>query len=163
LTLEYGVSSSAVARNWGEKFVNWVHRLGYDIWNPTGITGTLNIWAGLIEVACVGIMLRGVNMSQVTVNVFTVGKMALVAFMTIGGFVLFKAPNLKPFAPSGARGIFRGAMQTFFGYLGYDEVCCLGAEAKDPHRNVSLPHRPPAPVCGHGTSPTDDHSSMCDV
>jgi amino acid transporter len=28
----------------------------------------------------------------------------------------------------------RGSTSAFFGYLGYDEVCCLAAEAKDPQR-----------------------------
>ena len=82
-------------------------------------------------------MLRGVNLSKFTVDVFTVAKIGLVLFMTIGGLVLYKPGNMKPFAPSGFKGIFRGAMHSFFGYLGYDEVCCLGAEAKNPVKNVS--------------------------
>lgn len=96
----------------------------------------LRIWQ-VMETICVLIMLRGVNLSKITVNVFTVLKLALVAFMTIGGFVYFKRDHLTPFAPSGFDGVFRGALTTFFGYLGYDEVCCLGAEAKNPHKNVS--------------------------
>eukprot|EP01035_Chromulina_nebulosa_P018395 gene18395-24096_t len=31
-------------------------------------------------------------------------------------------------------GVFRGAASCFFGYIGYDEVCCMAAEAKDPQR-----------------------------
>ena len=136
LTLEYGVSSSAVARNWGDKFHVYLKQKG-SAWEPFGEDSTINIWAGLMELICVLIMLKGLNVSKVTVNVFTIAKVGLVGFMTLGGFAYYKGPNLRPFAPSGMKGILRGAMQTFFGYLGFDEVCCLGAEALDPHRNVS--------------------------
>ena len=30
----------------------------------------------------------------------------------------------------------QGATTSFFGYLGYDEVCCVAGEAIDPTRNV---------------------------
>lgn len=135
LTLEYGVSSAAVARNWGDKFSVYLESCGWT-WLPFGESSNINIWAGVLELICVLIMLVGLNVSQMAVNVFTVAKLILVGFMTLGGFGFFKRSNLKPFAPSGMKGILRGAMRTFFGYLGYDEVCCLGAEAKDPHRNV---------------------------
>ena len=33
-------------------------------------------------------------------------------------------------------GILRGAAPCFFGYVGYDEVCCLSSEVADPKRTV---------------------------
>jgi APA family basic amino acid/polyamine antiporter len=38
----------------------------------------------------------------------------------------------------GFSGVIRGATGTFFGYLGYDQVCCLGGEAINPKRNLPL-------------------------
>jgi APA family basic amino acid/polyamine antiporter len=154
LTLEYGVSSAAVARTWGDKLVDWVHHLGYDLWQPQGEgwggVAKVNIYAGILQLLCVLVMLRGLNVSKLTVDVFTVAKMLLVAFMTVGGFVLYNKDNMRPFSPSGFTGVFRGSMNIFFGYLGYDEVCCLGAETKDPHRNVRHRTRqPPAAVPPH--------------
>jgi len=36
----------------------------------------------------------------------------------------------------GAAGIWRGATSSFFGYLGYDEVCCIASEAIHPARDM---------------------------
>ena len=33
-------------------------------------------------------------------------------------------------------GVLRGAAPCFFGYVGYDEVCCLSSEVADPKRTV---------------------------
>lgn len=153
LTLEYGVSSAAVARNWGDKLGAWIaHLKGEDaaalppsLWRPAA--DGVNLYAGMIEAACVLIMLRGLSLSKLTVDVFTVAKLLLVIGMTGGGFALYRPTNMRPFAPSGLRGVFRGSTRCFFGYLGYDEVCCLGGEAKNPATNVrtcvySLRHEP---------------------
>jgi APA family basic amino acid/polyamine antiporter len=37
-----------------------------------------------------------------------------------------------------ARGVLRGTAPCFFGYVGYDEVCCLAGEAKDPEKNLPV-------------------------
>jgi APA family basic amino acid/polyamine antiporter len=36
----------------------------------------------------------------------------------------------------GFAGVIRGAPSSFFGYLGYDEVCCVAGEAINPSVNV---------------------------
>ncbi len=66
--------------------------------------------------------------------------MCLVAGMTIGGFVLFNSSNFKPFIPPefGASGVLRGAVSSFFGYLGFDAVCCVAGEAINAERNLPL-------------------------
>jgi len=73
-------------------------------------------------------------MGKVTINFFTILKMMIVLFMIVGGWSLFNSKNLDDFTPYGFDGIMRGATSAFFGYLGYDEVCCLAAEAKNPHK-----------------------------
>jgi amino acid transporter len=128
-----------VARSWGEKIVNWTEMVNISIWPPLdpGVAG-INIFAGLLQAACVGLLLLGVEMGKMTVNFFTILKMILVLFMIIAGLSLFKSENVQDWTPKGMSGVFRGATSAFFGYLGYDEVCCLAAEAKDPHRTLPI-------------------------
>lgn len=59
---------------------------------------------------------------QMVTDVFTWLKVFLVAFMTVGGFCLFDKSNFTPFIPPefGASGVMRGAISSFFGYLGFD-------------------------------------------
>lgn len=147
LTLEYGVSSAAVARNWGDKLGAWVNHLHTNdtgtssIWQPgigdrVGMWKDFNIYAGAIQFICMTILLRGLNVSRLAIDVMTLSKMVLVIFITIAGFCVFAQANLAPFAPSGFQGILRGGMRCFFGYLGFDEVCCLAGEAKEPAKNI---------------------------
>ena len=67
-------------------------------------------------------------------------KVFLVAFMTIGGFLMFNSSNFQPFIPPefGASGVLRGAISSFFGYLGFDAVCCVAGEAINAERNLPL-------------------------
>jgi amino acid transporter len=97
----------------------------------------MNLPACLISAASTGLLLAGVRESKTATNGITTLKMILVIFMIVGGFWLWSSPNENvPWAPSGASGIFRGATSSFFGYLGYDEVCCLAGEAKNPVRDM---------------------------
>jgi amino acid transporter len=137
LTLEYGVSGAAVSRSWGDKVVEWLtvqwqwkdasYYLGGEYFNPM---------AGFVSAASVALLLWGVKESKNVTNFFTALKVGLVVFMTVGGFCLFQSENLTPLAPYGTSGILRGATSSFFGYLGYDEVCCIAAEAKNPRRDM---------------------------
>ena len=140
LTLEYAVSGAAVARSWGDKVVLWMEE-------ELGLTSLqrflnpgfgLNPMAFLVSAASVALLIDGVKESKRVTNVFTTLKVGLVIFMIVGGFWLLDASNLKPFAPYGTSGVLRGATSSFFGYLGYDEVCCIAGEAINPHRDMPL-------------------------
>lgn len=137
LTLEYGIAGAAVARSWGDKVIEWmadflpaVRLLEF------GPGGMVNVPAGLISMGCTILLSMGVQESKRVTNFFTVLKMLIVVFMTIGGFVLMQPKNFKPLAPFGIQGVLRGATSSFFGYLGYDEVCCVAGEAIDPTRTM---------------------------
>jgi amino acid transporter len=159
LSLEYLAAASAVARSWGDKVVEWlafmlgsdhsaVQHLGGGGGGGTGDDGTdtapstssygFSPLAFLISSATILLLLNGVHESKKATNVFTALKVSLVAFMTIVGFLHASPSNWTPFVPPafGYAGIVRGATGTFFGYLGYDQVSCLGGEAIDPHRNL---------------------------
>ncbi len=132
-------SGAAVARSWGEKIISWADTVNLTIWGPLdpSVAG-INIFAGLLQAACVGFLLLGVEMGKLTIDLFTMLKMCLVIFMIIAGLCLFKSENVENWTPKGMSGIMRGATSAFFGYLGYDEVCCLAAEAKDPHHTLPI-------------------------
>lgn len=123
LTLEYGVSGAAVARTWGDKVLHWLQLEG-SIWQPMGV---VNVPAFLISLGSTILLLSGVEESKRVMNIVTVAKMLVVSFMVVGGLVLYSPSRVRsqPWAPSGAPGVMRGATTSFFGYLGYDEVCCV--------------------------------------
>jgi amino acid transporter len=78
---------------------------------------------GLLQLACVLLLLWGVEIGRYTVNFITVVKVLLVIFLIIGGLIFFNPVNLSDgFAPFGVSGIMTGATSCFFGYVGYDEV-----------------------------------------
>ena len=144
LSLEYGISGSAVARSWGDKVNAYIASLyaaqiesvsGTDItkqlhtfWNPFSPGYGVNVFAGLLQVAVVLILLAGVDIGKFAVNTFTIVKIILVLFMIVTGLALFQPSNLSSasaWAPKGMSGILRGATSSFFGFVGYDEVSIL--------------------------------------
>eukprot|EP00522_Entomoneis_paludosa_P011144 CAMPEP_0172442600 /NCGR_PEP_ID=MMETSP1065-20121228/3003_1 /TAXON_ID=265537 /ORGANISM="Amphiprora paludosa, Strain CCMP125" /LENGTH=548 /DNA_ID=CAMNT_0013192529 /DNA_START=29 /DNA_END=1675 /DNA_ORIENTATION=- len=109
------------------------------LWQAWLFPGNLfNLPALMISLFCTVLLLMGVKESKTVANFFTSLKMILVAFMIVGGFGLYQSSNFitKPFAPFGVSGVLRGATSSFFGYLGYDEVCVVAGEALSPQRNV---------------------------
>lgn len=138
LSLEYGGSAAAVARSWGDK-------LSSGLYNSMGIPKStsqpfdLNIGASLLQLACVLLLLRGVDISKKTVNVLTVAKLVLCVIMITGGLCLLQ-PRLfsqVQFQSVSVNNVLRGSTTSFFAFLGYDEVCFLSSESKNP-RNLSI-------------------------
>lgn len=80
------------------------------------------------------------TIQKMATDFFTWIKVGLVLFMTVGGFILFDSSNFTPFVPPefGASGVLRGSVSSFFGYLGFDAVCCVAGEAINPERNLPL-------------------------
>jgi APA family basic amino acid/polyamine antiporter len=140
LTLEYTGSASAVARSWGDKVVEYIRSKDSEsilisILDP-GLG--INPCAFLVSLGSVLLLLEGVKESKSVTNFFSTLKVALVTFIVIMSLILVKKENLTPLVPPefGAPGILRGATSSFFGYIGFDELCCLSGEAKDPTKNI---------------------------
>jgi len=157
-TLEYGGASAAVARSWGSKFVDWVHE-GRDQSNnplPSGLEKFLqpgygiNPMGAIIALLCTLLLLLGVKESKMTTNVVSAAKVSLIVFMIVAGFLLASGvfpnsennpasfSNLSPFVPPefGSSGIIDGSSILFFAFLGFDQICNLSGEAKNPVKDV---------------------------
>ncbi|TYZ67575.1 hypothetical protein PybrP1_010807 [[Pythium] brassicae (nom. inval.)] len=163
LTLEYGVSSAGGARSWSDKFTNWLetelHVRGPVWMKPPD--STVDLYAGLLMAACVAVVLCGMQAGKRLVNVVTMTKISVVLFIIVAGLLRFDAANVTPFVPPatsvvvspttatgeaaatvtttaafGWPGVFLGASASFFGYIGFDEVCCLAGEATHPTRSI---------------------------
>lgn len=159
-TLEYGVSGAAVARSWGSKFVDYINEGGSSHSNnneggpsSSGVQsfltppGGINPMGGIISLLCTLILMWGVSESKLATNVIATVKLGLIVFMIIAGFILSSNAfpdtvasysNWDPFVPPefGAEGIVDGASILFFAYLGFDAICNLAGEAKNPVRDV---------------------------
>lgn len=136
LTLEYGVSGAAVAVTWGSKVatvagVGWLKGDGVV---PIAAAGVF------LMLLCVGLMVVGVREGRLFTNVVTVAKCLVVAFMISCAFCWFQPQNLNPFIPRqyGLGGVMRGALDSFFGFLGFDEVCCLAGVAQNPRTTMPV-------------------------
>ena len=138
---------------------SWTGRFILAIVDPQ--YGTLNPPALFLSASCTLLLLRGVKESKRATRIFTWLKVCLVLFMIVGGFILMDASNLTPFfvvpydqydgqrgggdknsnndeesSSNGFSGVIRGATSCFFGYIGFDSVCCVAGEAKNPKRDV---------------------------
>ncbi|DAZ99714.1 TPA: hypothetical protein N0F65_000892 [Lagenidium giganteum] len=149
LTLEYGVSSAGGARSWSDKFTSWLSTefgiVGPEWMKPKD--SIVDLYAGLMMATCVVIVLGGMQAGKILVNVVTMTKISVVLFIICFGLMKFDVNNVTPFIPEssvndmgqvvfGLPGVFLGASASFFGYIGYDEVCCLAGEAKNPTYNI---------------------------
>ena len=139
LFLEYGVSTAAVARAWGDKLASW---LGADLALPVpsalGSAGGVNVFAGALQLLCSAVLLLGVSEGQLLANGLTLGKALVILFMVCAGLFFTRPANLVPFAPGGGGGVLRAAMKASFGYIGWDEICMMAGEAKDAKRALPL-------------------------
>ena len=154
LTLEYGVSGAAVARSWGDKVAYAFHSMGVN--NTQWVNYEhASMAAGVIQAASVALLLCGMSIGTKAINFVTVLKVCLVLFMIIAGATRFDSSLLDPLVPPaheflpntedvsnglsempsfGVGGVMAGATQAFFGFVGFDEVCCMAAQAKDGQR-----------------------------
>ncbi|GMF56811.1 unnamed protein product [Phytophthora fragariaefolia] len=148
LTLEYGISGSGVARSWATKVQEWLveeHPEHTYQWLNEDYT---NLLGAVLMAACVGVLLVGLRFGKWFVNTITTIKVVVVLLIIVAGFYFTDSTNLSPFVPPrqdldgsmafGVQGVITGASSAFFGYAGFDEVCCLAAEARNPKKIMPL-------------------------
>lgn len=92
------------------------------------------------------INLVGLKMGRQVIDVLVIFKLSIMAIIILLGFSHFDISNFQPFLlnqtdgsnTGGINGIFLGATAGFFGFVGFDEICCLGGETKNPEKNIPL-------------------------
>ena len=146
LTLEYGISAAAIARGWSNYFVEFCKAVGapppwwlYDI--PLHLPPVLvsaSPLAGIIVFFCTILLLAGVKESSKMNIVITIVNLLLVGFICFVGGTKVETANWEPFMPYGLKGVFSGAGFVFFSFIGFDCVCTLAEELKNPQRDLPV-------------------------
>ena len=137
LLLEYTLSVSAVARGFTSYFATAVGLHPDDLRVPVGPVRLDFPALGSIGLLCC-LLAYGTRESARFNTAVTGMNLAVICFIMGVGFPLgFKASNLTPFAPMGARGVFGGASRVFFSFVGFDTLATTAEEVKNPA--VDLP------------------------
>ena len=145
LTLEYCISSAAIARSWGDYFYYFWIQWGFDppTWLnniPIGGFTELSPAAAFIVLVCTVVMLFGISISSTVNVIITILNIGILLF-----FVGIGACSIYPefwtythdtFVPYGAASLFAGAGTVFFAYLGFDTVSTLAEETKNAKKNI---------------------------
>lgn len=134
LTLEYGVSSAAVARAFAAYVGEAVAMPG---WMSGKEAGWCAVGGGLMLVISFLIAL-GIREALWVVNGATAVYAVVVAVVIGVGIPNVDVANWSPFVPNGGISIVTGASAVFFSYIGFDEVAVVAEEAKDAARAVPL-------------------------
>ncbi|KAH9105587.1 hypothetical protein AeMF1_018652 [Aphanomyces euteiches] len=138
LTLEYGMSSAGVARSWAQKVQEWADESGGNFAWLNDVH--FNLLASAIMLLSVLVGLKGVHFGKLFINTVTVTKIGVVLFIILFGLWISTSSNFVPFVPPrnattesfGFQGVILGASQAFFGFVGFDEVCCMATETRNP-------------------------------
>jgi APA family basic amino acid/polyamine antiporter len=164
LTLEYMFSGAAVAVGWSGAIQEFLREFGTALpplmsKAPFGIddddnfvlSGSIcNLPAMMIIAFLATLLSYGVKESARFNNAAVLLKLGvLITFVMYGIYFGFAhnrqfTENILPFIPPnegrygkyGITGIFRGAGAIFFAYVGFDCVCAMAAECKNPNRDL---------------------------
>ncbi|KNC86685.1 hypothetical protein SARC_01154 [Sphaeroforma arctica JP610] len=156
LTLEYGISAAGVARSWSSKLIETIESYtdaDLDVlhfWYTDPDTADMDAYFDVLAVVVMGlstvVLAFGLNMGKIVINLFTVAKVCLVAFMVIAGFAAWPSTgygteaysSTDEFLPYGIGGMLLGTSKLFFGFIGFDEVACLAGRANNPRKTMPL-------------------------
>ena len=145
LTLEYCISSAAIARGWGDYFYSFWVGWGFNN-TPTELnhlhigTADLSPAAAFIVIVCTVVMLFGISSSSTFNVIMTILNLFVLTFFAAVGATAIDPSNWvavnHSFVPYGAASLFSGAGTIFFAYLGFDMVSSLAEETKNPQKNL---------------------------
>lgn len=147
---EYLIALALVASSWSAYFQGFVERIGIDI--PTFMSGAYNAQAGTyfdffgaVALILVALLVRnGVKGAARVESVLVVLKIAVILLFIVVGATAIRVNNWTPFIPAhqagtsfgGLSGVWAGAAQVFFAYLGFDMIAANSAEAKNPQKTM---------------------------
>lgn len=163
LILEYLVAAAAVSVGWSGYFVHFFSD-AFDIqfgssWTKAPFafdetTGSFSIVPGayfnlpafLIIILLTIILIVGVKESARVNTVIVFIKIFVILIFVIAAGTKVNPENYKPFVPPnegtfsafGVTGIFAGASEVFFAYIGFDAVSTTAQEARNPQRDLPI-------------------------
>ncbi len=140
LTMEYGLSISAVAVGWGAYLNDFLASFGLalpeEIVAPPGEGGVVNIPALVVVLLAAVLLLRGMSESAAVNNVMVVLKFVILGVFIWVAFGAFDAANFTPFLPHGMTGVWAAAGAAFFAFIGFDTASTAAEEARNPQRDM---------------------------
>lgn len=101
-----------------------------------GLHIIFNLPAGLITVLVTALCYIGIKESRIASNIMVLLKLAVIAFVIVGGAFYIKPENWSPFAPNGVKGILSGVAAVFFAFIGFDSISTTAEECKNPQRDL---------------------------
>ena len=148
LTLEYAFAAAAIAGGWTQYFVTLMKdALGWSVPKylyHVSLTGAedsifrLNLLAAGIVLLVGAIVSRGIKFGAIFTNFITIVNIGIILFIVGVGSSSIVTSNWTPFMPFGLKGVFQGAGDMFFSYIGYDTISSLAGESINPGRDLPI-------------------------
>lgn len=141
ILFEYVISGAAVARAWTSYFTSLLDHSPDDFRIHTNLAKNYN----LLDPIAIGVLLLvgliAIMSTKATSRlnaVSTIVHIVLIIFVIVAGLSKADTSNYTPFAPFGAKGIFRASSVIFFAYVGFDAVATMAEETKNPSKDIPL-------------------------
>lgn len=140
LSMEYGLSISAVAVGWASYINDFLGSFGMQL--PESLTkgpgegGLLNLPAVIVILLAAMLLLRGVSESAAVNNVMVVLKFVILGVFIAVALTAFNSGHFVPFMPHGLTGVMAAASSAFFAFIGFDTASTAAEEARNPGRDV---------------------------
>ncbi|KAJ1917644.1 hypothetical protein H4219_003106 [Mycoemilia scoparia] len=161
LILEFLIGASTVSVGWSSYIVS----IFYDAFKvkiPVSISSSpvkwdnsiqkfvkvqgamFNLPATLIVTILTGIILLGSKQSARINTIITFVKLIVIVVFVFASIQYINRENYAPFVPEqkngefGVIGIFKGAQEMFFAYLGFDIISTSAQEARNPQRDMPI-------------------------
>jgi len=96
----------------------------------------LNIFSPLLCLGLTLLLLRGTQDSSLFNNIMAVINVTLLLLFIIVGFFNSDSDNWQDLAPRGTSGVVQASGLMFYSYVGFDAVCTLSQEAKQPQFSI---------------------------
>lgn len=135
-TFEYAFSGAAVARSWSGYLQAIFPSLVISNTSTKGAIISPDLYAPLISFAMAAICLLGVKQSTKLSAILTITNISAIIFIICVGASYIDTANYQPFFPFPASGILRGSTDAVFSFIGWDAVCVLSEDVKEPKKTI---------------------------
>ena len=140
LCSETSIASAALARSWAAQLrlvsqAQWIPDPFPIIKDFVVVDILAPVLCVLITIACLSGMRESARFGT-TMTLFNCGMILIFIFTAF--LTRFDAENFTPALPWGVQGVMKATSLTLFSYVGWDSVCCLSEEVKNPQRVIPM-------------------------